>query len=342
MCVCTLLSDHSQDSRAMEDQMNQPIVIEEPVSLGIIANLKKAFTHLAKTRKFMVSNTLLVVLPFCLLVLGADLAFVRVMASLVASIELFVKEDMDNLKAAELLSGIIKGVWFLLGLEIVFLAFFCIVSVFALLAMVYTTSMSQSQEKSNLKELYSKMGRLWIRHVITWFHITFIIFMFVVIVLISISLLSLNATGVALTVLSIVTVILGTVCYVYLAAVWMFSMVISITALDLNEVLVLQNSEDLIKGKRLQGFLLMLFTSLISITIVVATDLQKRKTDQEIDTESSDGVMMLGYVCLLKILMFGLYSVYRYESQRRNSEQLEVDERADYVPITRREIIFIM
>ncbi|KAF5183899.1 hypothetical protein FRX31_026515 [Thalictrum thalictroides] len=320
----------------MEDQLNQSMVIEEPVSLGFVANLKKALTLPAKTRKFMLSNMLVVLLPFCLLVLGADLTFVGVMANLVTSIELLIMEDVDSLKAAEILSGIIKGVWLLLGLEIVFLAFYCIVSVFALVTMVYATS------RSNIKELFWKTGRLWIRTVVTWFYVTFIIYIFVALALISISLFSLRLTSVPLIILGIMVVTLGTVCYVYLAAVWMFSMVISITALDLNEVVVLEKFEDVIKRRRLQGFVLMLFTSLVSIAIVAASALQKRKTGQGIDTESANAVMMLCYVCLLKLLMFVLYSVYLYECQRRYGEQLEVEARADYVPIATRDILCII
>ncbi|KAL5699359.1 hypothetical protein ACHQM5_030275 [Ranunculus cassubicifolius] len=311
--------------RAMGGQMNQPLILNQPIFHGIGGILKKSFK--LPNKNSMISNTFLLLVPFCLLILGADLTFVRVICDIITPMELLGNEDPS---AKEILQDMLNNVWLLLGVEIFYLAFFCILSLFSLVAMVlFTTS-----RKMNHKDLFSRTGRLWTRQVISWFYQTFINVVCITLVLISMEFLSVKVvTGQAVIVVCLMSVILGTLCYVYVAAVWLFSMVMSIAEMDLTEIMVIEETEELVQGRRLQGFVLTLLTSFVSIGIEVAYAFETREIGEGMDTGKTNGIIMLCYLCLLKLLMVGLYSVYYNECKRKNGEQLHVEERMDYAAI---------
>ncbi|KAF9613702.1 hypothetical protein IFM89_010144 [Coptis chinensis] len=314
--------------------MNQPMIAEEPVLLSLTGILEKALEIRGKSKRFIVSNMLLIFLPFCLLVLGADLTFAPVMGNVVTLIDLVSQEDPNSSGAKKIVEEILKSVWLMLGLEILFLSVYCTVSLFSVVATRHTSS----RAILNMKDLFSKTSGSWKRQVITWVYVTFLVVVLVAIILISIGVLPIRVTGVATIALSLMFVILITLCYLYLAAIWIFSIVLTIMEINLNEPMILQKFEELNKGRRLQGFVLMLFASIVSIVMVVAFAFERRKINQGIDTQLANGIMMLCYVCLLKLFMLVLYSVFYNESKRRNGEQVEEETRLSYAPLVASEV----
>ena len=73
---------------------------------------------------------------------------------------------------------------------------------------------------------------------------------------------------------------MGVLFLVHLSAVWMLGLVISVVEDNCNALMALGRAGELFKGRRLQGFTLMLLFSLLAISISLALSFMMGEMEQ--------------------------------------------------------------
>ncbi|KAF8389315.1 hypothetical protein HHK36_026009 [Tetracentron sinense] len=314
----------------MEKQMNQAMIMAEPSSsLGVLGILGVAFKIPSRNWKLMVSIMVLFLLPVCLLTIVSDLALRPIEVDITSGIALLPKDDPSSPESREIMERLQKDFGLLLCWKLVTLVLFCVFMLFSLLATVYSTARIYTGKQLNLKELLSMIGGIWKKPLITWFYISLfsIVFVIVSVILgmILISVLMVRVHHVAL----ISVLILGYLCYLYLATVWMLSLVVSIEE-DNYGLMALSRAGELIKGKTIQGFAIMLILSLVSVVIYISFPSKRGGMNQRTETRLAIGITMVSLLCLVKLFIFMAYTVFYFECKKSHGEKVEVEETVDY------------
>lgn len=304
--------------------MNRSLIFKEsPCPLSVLQALSQVSGILFRNGKCMVLNKLHVLVPFCILILSMDLVLTPAMVDMVSRIEGIHYLDEPN---REQIQGIVKDFQVFLGIELLFLIAFFFIPLFSLLATFY---MSYSGKQMNSKDLFSKIDISWKRRVIKWFYISFSSTVLVALILILISVFSIILViDIVSTILILVITILCTLCHVYIVSVWILSLVISVIEENLDGLGTIARTEDHIRGTRLQGLGLSLICSILSLMIFMGYGFSRNHINQ---VSGTDGfwteIGILGYICLVKIFMFLVYTVFYYECKIRNGQQqAEVEE----------------
>ncbi|CAK9166625.1 unnamed protein product [Ilex paraguariensis] len=160
-----------------------------------------------------------------------------------------------------------------------------------------------------LEDMFLKIGRRWTRPVITSFYATLISLSIIILFLIFIGVFSAITNGFLLILLNIVVAILGAVCDVYVAAVFLLSVVVSIVENDSGGLKAIDRATEIMKGKKLQGCVLMLLFVFASGTVYVISLVQMGKRQSRLDEAGHQGHQDLGALPGENLHVCGVHSL---------------------------------
>ena len=198
-----------------------------------------------------------------------------------------------------------------IALQLVNLYFCFVIELYFLVTTVYFSSKAKTGEKVNIKDLFSKDGGRWKRPVITTFYmtpisnsLTLFYFMFIVLIVVM-------TRGYALVGLIFLASILGILGYLYVAAIWVLSLVVSILEDNSHGLKAIERAGELMKGKRVQGCVIKLFLSLASGAIFMTLSFSRMVKNSENILNGSVSVMIqvIFLTFLVRFLVFVMFTV---------------------------------
>lgn len=296
--------------------MDSPIAGASPVMLGILGILMEALKLTWKNKKFLLLITLLVLPPFTILSLGSSF-FVFFLMSVVASKEALLSLDgNDQSKTKQALAGIQKDFRVLVGIELCFFIALWMVILLAMETTVYSSAMAYVGKDFTLKGMLSRIKTTLKRPAITWFYVSFFSAAYVIFIMVLIWLV-LPEGGAFIALVALMSFSAVAV-YLYLAAVWTLGLIISIIEDDCYGLVALSKAGKLIRGRKFQGFILMLFLAVIALALCACMGFLAFAASLAFD------LLAVSLLCLVKLFAFVVYTVFYYECKKTHGEKLEM------------------
>ncbi|KAF9613700.1 hypothetical protein IFM89_010142 [Coptis chinensis] len=199
-------------------------------------------------------------------------------------------------------------------------------SIVSMVAIIYVSAMSYLGKDLTLKDLFLRIRNVWTRPVITWFYVSLLyagffclVFpvSFVVVLASSRGSLSIAAVGM------IVLFCLAMFLHLYLALIWICSMVVSVLE-DCHGLQALGKAEKLIKGKKVVGIALtfvvmILYGASFLVSIMINKNHQASKLQLLF-------MYAIDIKLLVKVLSVMAYTLFYFERKETHGEQVDDDE----------------
>ncbi|KAF9586782.1 hypothetical protein IFM89_040000 [Coptis chinensis] len=199
-------------------------------------------------------------------------------------------------------------------------------SIVSMVAIVYVSAMSYLGKDLTLKDLFLRIRNVWTRSVITWFYVSLLYASFLVLVLpVSFVVVLGNSRGslIIAAVGMIVLFCLAMFLHLYLALIWICSMVVSVLE-DCHGLQALGKAEKLIKGKKVVGIALtfvvmILYGASFLVSIMVNDNHQTSKLQLLF-------MYAIDIKLLVKVLSVMAYTLFYFERKESHGEQVDDDE----------------
>ncbi|XP_059635786.1 uncharacterized protein LOC132277966 [Cornus florida] len=229
-----------------------------------------------------------------------------------------------------LLIGIKEDFGALLGVELAFVLAYSIVSLFSAVATILVSAETLCKNQNfSLHDLISRLRRSWTRPIVTSFYTTLLgvgytyIFLAVLIPILMILYPSVPAKPIA-----IVLAIVALIFYAYLSVFWILGLVRTVMEESCYGIEALGKAATLIKGKRLQGFVLQFLFMLISVIEVQGLSMINVKQSQVNYTIIV--LVMIFFGLLVKMFQFIAYTVLYFQCKKIHGEEIEVHGSIEY------------
>lgn len=295
--------------------MDSPIAGASPIMLGILGILREALKLTWKNKKFLLSITLFVLPPFTILSLGNNFLVFLLMSDVASKEALLSLDGNDQSKTKHALAGIQKDFRILVGIELCFFIALWMVVLVAMMTIVYSSAMAYVGKDFTYKGMLSRIKMTLKRPAITWFYVSFFTAAYVIFIMVLIWLV-LPEGGAFIALVALMS-LLALVVYLYLAAVWTLGLIISIIEDDCYGLVALSKAGELIRGRKVQGFLLMLFLTVIALVLYACTGYL-------FVASSAFDLLAVSLLCLVNFFAFVVYTVFYYECKKTHGEKLEM------------------
>ncbi|GFS36082.1 hypothetical protein Acr_00g0043870 [Actinidia rufa] len=220
----------------------------------------------------------------------------------------------------------------LLGMADWFLS--CVIWVMFLVPTIFLSSDAYTGKKVSTKGLLPRIGARWKRPVITSFYMDLISISIPFLFLISIGIFSVVAKGFLLVALIVATLILGVFCYLYVDAVWMLSLVVSVLEDGSCGLKAIDRAGELMRGKRLQGCAIKLLSVVTRGTIYMLAFAMNKKIEGATQMPMLMVTPQTFLICAFKFFVFVMFTVFYHECKKRNEGVGAESEVGLYEPIS--------
>jgi CDP-diglyceride synthetase len=287
--------------------------------LNVIGILREAITILARNGKFMLQVMLTMLFPFSL---------IGLLHYLLAGF--FIERVEDSYEKNSPLGQ--KDVRTLIGLELAFFAAFFFVCFFGIMLTIHASASSYLGKNTGLNDLISSIHYAWKKPLITWLCVSLFTLTYAVLAIVLIKLVSLlDPNSYAIYLWGWFLTILAALFYLYLDASWTLALVISVLENDSCGTKGLKRSEKLIRGRKIQGFLLMFILTALVVPIyvllyVTATD-DDDDDDDELGPFAQFAFRFVATVlfCLSKFFVSVVFTVFYYECKQSEGERVVME-----------------
>ncbi|PIA58870.1 hypothetical protein AQUCO_00400015v1 [Aquilegia coerulea] len=201
----------------------------------------------------------------------------------------------------------------------VFFLCISIISFSSMVTTIYVSAVSYLERKLEFKDIL-KFKKMWIRPVVTWFYFTLMCAGFFLLVSPLFLLLIPTKGSIIVLAIGIVLVLLAICLYMYLALVWMLSIVISVLE-DCYGLQALGKSAELLKGRKVVG-LVLTFVLMILIGVNVFV------------TKLFNVVSAMNFAVLVKMLSMMIYTLFYFDCKQSHGEKVQVEENIEYVQVS--------
>lgn len=207
----------------------------------------------------------------------------------------------------ELLAAIREDIGIFLGIETAYAVFSFFFQIFAQTAIIIIASSYYSGNNLSLKELIMKVSRTWTRPFVTLFYLQLLAFGYMGFFFMPFLIASLLLTDhpIILIALQFILAILFITFYLYLSVVWSLGVVVSVFE-DTYGLSALGNARDLVRGKRVDGYLLNIFFNLVVFAILLVG------AKLSLAMPLVVGLFQVVFVGVMSMFQFLAYSVYYY------------------------------
>jgi len=284
--------------------------------LNVIGILREAITILARNGKFMLQVMLTILFPFSL---------IGLLHYLLAGF--FIERVEDSYEKNSPLGQ--KDVRTLIGLELAFFAAFFFVCFFGIMLTIHASASSYLGKNTGLNDLISSIHYAWKKPLITWLCVSLFTLTYAVLAIVLIKLVSLlDPNSYAIYLWGWFLTILAALFYLYLDASWTLALVISVLENDSCGTKGLKRSEKLIRGRKIQGFLLMFILTALVVPIYVL--LYVTATDDDDDELGPFAQFAFRFVatvlfCLSKFFVSVVFTVFYYECKQSEGERVVME-----------------
>lgn len=298
-------------------------------SLGLLGIFRESFKATSRNRKLLVPILLLVFLSISQL----DLAQNYVLAPTVKNIELQLARNPHICKDLNrsTCDGFIDDILEYLLVNVMFLAVSSIILLVFFVATVSSSYEAYNAKVLGPKEMFLKIRTSWTKSLVTSFYM----------ILITLGIVCLACISSLIAVISTVNswsrvyfggiTVLILVWYLYVAALWIVSVVVSVLEEGFVGVKAIGRAAELMSGKRLQAFILMILFAISYVVIYQINEVLTTSYDLSWSTQMAITISFTnGLNSLLTLFMFVLFTVF-YHERKTSHDEKEV--KGLYIPI---------
>ncbi|KAI3442546.1 uncharacterized protein J3R85_000738 [Psidium guajava] len=281
-----------------------------------ISVLREATRIAARNQPLTIQVMLLISCPsFLLMLLHYSLA-----GSLLGKVE-------DGYEQSRLDPGDVRA---LALLESFFLLTFSLVSFAGMMLVINGSTFPHTTGPMSLKDLVSRIRSRWKKPFLTWLRVSVLTAAYVVMLCFFIlfaSFMRAFAGNLASVIGVVATVAATLLLYFYLAPKWALGLVVSVVEDDWQGMKALSaRAEELIRGKKMVGFVLMLVLALLSVPIYVLFYVTVTDDDDHLVpmVKVGFGLCVTILLCLVNSFSCAVFTVFYYVCSQRQGEKLEV------------------
>lgn len=294
------------------------------MAMGVWDILREALRIPFRNRKLMLSIALSLLIPSSLILLAGHFYLIPVTEDLMLDEYQLIVKDRTSSEYTKLLAGVLQDIQIIVGEETIFILVSYVFSLLSIVAMIYATAASYSSKQLNLKELILIIAGTWKRPLITSLYIGLLGIGFAMLLMPLIVLLVVTAKGsVIFIVFGVLIALLLLFLNIYLFAIWKLGLVISVVEEKFSGMKALGRAEELIKGRKLQGFVLSLLWTLIygviiGLFVFKAVDINLAK-----ETRLVIELVFMNVICLLQLFLCMVFTVFYFQCKKSHGEEVE-------------------
>ncbi|KAJ8634692.1 hypothetical protein MRB53_008959 [Persea americana] len=269
------------------------------MAMGVWDILREALRTPFRNRKLMFCIALTLLILSSLILLANHFYLVPVIKDLVMNEYLLLGNDPRSSEYTKLLAGVLQDI------QIVVAA-------------------SYSSKQLNLKELILTIARTWKRPLVTSLYIALLGIGYAMLLMPLIVLLVGTAKGSVIFIVFGVLIALLLLCLsIYLGAIWNLGLVISVVEERFSGMKALGRAEELIKGRKLQGFVLSLLLALIywvftGLSVFKAVDINLAKA-----TRLVIELVFMNVICLWQLFLCMVFTVFYFQCKKSHGGEVE-------------------
>ncbi|KAL7591474.1 hypothetical protein Lser_V15G33355 [Lactuca serriola] len=301
-------------------------------SLGFFEIISESFKTTSRNRKMLGPILVLVFVSFSLL----DFAQKYVLAPVVKDFVLQLAEHPNMVQDftynidQTIYSGALNDIREIFLVKVLIKASSFIISLTFLVAVVSSSSEPETAKVLDPKDLNLIFIKRWNRPLVTSFYMILLILGIIFLYFISIGITTILAINSwALLFAGAITLSIP-VCYFYMAALWIVSMVVSVLEEGYGGLKAIGRAAELMKGKRLQASLMMVVFS-VAYGFVHQIGNNIASNNLSMGTQLAVGIPLTnGLSCTLTLFMFVVYTVFYHEWKTIHDER---EGKGFYLPI---------
>ncbi|KAJ4959142.1 hypothetical protein NE237_026253 [Protea cynaroides] len=274
--------------------------------------LRAAIKLPSRNKKLTISVTILLLIPFSILVM-----FHAIFAGpLLQKLEDF----NDNHSTAQ------KDAWILVCLEFAFSIVFSAIFLFGMAATISSSALTYEGNIIRIDELLLMIQATWKRLVVTGLYIFFITIAYVFLCLVMLGAFILVTSVGAIAAWISILGFSAALFYLYPATVFLLSLVISILE-NCYGMKALGKARELIKGRKIQGFVVLLLLELLSTPISFLLILITVDDDDDLGsmTQIAFGSVFTFLFCVVRLLTFVVFTLFYYECKKDHEENVQIE-----------------
>ncbi|XP_010268533.1 PREDICTED: uncharacterized protein LOC104605451 [Nelumbo nucifera] len=302
--------------------------------LGVAGILIDALKILFNGGKLMASIFVFTIFPSFLLFLGNHFSTKTLVLDLVLKIIDLQQSTPGSAEYIELMGEIRSDVGILMVTEGIFIAAVWLVCLFVMIATIYASAVNYSGGDLTLKELISRIRATWTSPAITWFYISLFNLGCTLLVWASLGFFFMVATGssgsIALTAIAFMVALLFLCIALYLSLVSIVSLVVSVLEDGCYGMEAIGKAEGLIKGRRLQGSLLIVLCGLVLVPISGFLGFEMSNVNFTEATRLRIAVLVISIICMVKIFSLTVFTVFYYQCNEIPAEEVQVQQGKGY------------
>lgn len=316
---------------------------EEKPALTILGILKESFKTTLKNGKIILSIAFFMFIYYCFLSFSNHLMLEPFYSNLVLTCKDKCKRFNFHEIDPETRKSIIKIVRFIIIYELIIWAFSYLIQMIALSFVVLSTQEAYTSKLLSFKKIFLSIRTSWKRPLITSFWMFIISLVSIIFFLIVFGFIAVFTEGTLSVYLVIGLVIFGVCFYIFLSVIWILSLVVSILEENNSSgIKAIERAREIMKGKKLQGCVLMLILILVGVVIFYGTFplLAMMTTHKSRLIKGAIGVSEVWLFCLEKLFVFVVFTLFYNECKRSHHHHHPVEEEKTsvYVPISNVEV----
>ncbi|KAM0031263.1 hypothetical protein Hdeb2414_s0017g00506861 [Helianthus debilis subsp. tardiflorus] len=313
--------------------MENKLIPQPESSLGVFGVIRESFKTTSRNGKRLFSILLLVFLSYSQVDFLQEYTLAPVTNYFMwqlANHPNIVHELLYNFDQTIYAVDTFKALREIVLLKLCIIEISSIITLIFLLATVCSSYEAYTAKVLGTKDLILKIFNSWNRSLLTSFYLVLLslgITFFYAIVIVITSFLPVNS-GVLLF-LGVIALSIP-ICYIYMATVWMVSLIVSVLEEGSSALTAIGRAAELMKDKRLQASLMMvLFVLADRYVVLVAKVLASYGGSLSIELVTSIPFTN-GFDCLLNLFMFVVYTVFYHEWKTSHDEK---EGKGFYLPI---------
>ncbi|KAL3535308.1 hypothetical protein ACH5RR_003769 [Cinchona calisaya] len=212
----------------------------------------------------------------------------------------------------------------MLVIDVAFILAYWFIWLFSIVATILLSAFSHAERRLSENNFILLVLRSWKRPMITGFYTTImdIGYIFVVFLMASpfIAFFSNSMSGAHLTIYLVG--IVACVFYSYLSIVWVLGIVVSVIEGNCYGFGALGKAEELIEGKRIEGFILNAIFVLLSVALSQGSRIIRGH--KWLVNDMVYELFLVNFSCLLRLLHFMAYTVLYFQCKKNHGEEIEL------------------
>lgn len=241
----------------------------------------------------------------------------------------------DESNSANPIFSMIKDIKIILGLESFFSLSYYIISFCTAIAIIFTSATSYCSKDLSLKDLLLWMVKSWIRPFITMFYVQLIKIGYLCIYIVAMLIpyfMVFNHPFAAKPII-IVLGIFALTFYLYLSVVWSLALVVSVVEEKFYGIEALGKGGQIVKGKRVDGFMLNMVFTLLSLGIFYVYWILKDRSVRRPVVQMVVALCMIFANFLLLMIQHMAFTVLYFRCKQYHGEEIELQGSIEYIKI---------